>query len=157
MFGAYTWTIQGSDILDLLQELQEIVRGRGGSTSLLKSFKPEAVQKTVQKGIVAPLTSSPQKATLAKPAATSGTGECSLQVPMSVLPGLFDLFVSGSSASCSWRRRTERRDLRRTWAPGIDWGSDSQQQQKGQAGSWQGGTLHLCPHVLNKSYLPNHM
>lgn len=63
------------------QELQEIVKGRGGSTSLLKSFKPEAVQKTVQKGIVAPLTSSPQKAALAKPAVAAGSGAPS--VPLS--------------------------------------------------------------------------
>ncbi|KAK9917577.1 hypothetical protein WJX75_005979 [Coccomyxa subellipsoidea] len=65
---------------DAYEELQEIVRGRGGSTSLLKSFKPEAVQKTVQKGIVAPLTSSPQKAALAKPSATSGTGGPSAEI-----------------------------------------------------------------------------
>ncbi|BDA50432.1 hypothetical protein COCOBI_16-1080 [Coccomyxa sp. Obi] len=65
---------------DAYQELQEIVKGRTGSTSLLKSFKADEVQKTVQKGIVAPLTSSPQKAALAKPASSSGAGAPSTEV-----------------------------------------------------------------------------
>lgn len=38
-----------------LQELQDIIRGRQGSTSLLDSFKPSKVQETVQKNVVTPL------------------------------------------------------------------------------------------------------
>ena len=53
-----------------MQELQEIIKGRTGSTSLLKSFKPAEVQRAVQKEVVTPLNQAAKQAlpAAAKPA-----------------------------------------------------------------------------------------
>ncbi len=55
------------------QELQEIVKGRGGSGSLLDQLKKPS--NAVQKGIIAPLTGSPQSSAFEKaPAAAAKAG-----------------------------------------------------------------------------------
>ena len=62
-----------------MQELQSIVKGRGGSTSLLDSLKPGKVNETVQKGIIAPLTGSPQSSAFSKPPAVAKAGGASAE------------------------------------------------------------------------------
>ncbi|CAK0787006.1 hypothetical protein CVIRNUC_010222 [Coccomyxa viridis] len=59
---------------DPYTELQSIVKGRGGPTSLLDSLKPGKVNDTVQKGIIAPLTSSPQSKAFSKAPAVAKPG-----------------------------------------------------------------------------------
>ena len=56
-----------------MQELQDIVKGRGGSGSLLDQLKKP--NNAVQKGIIAPLTGSPQSSAFTKaPAAAAKAG-----------------------------------------------------------------------------------
>ena len=70
----------------VIQELQSIVKGRGGPTSLLDSLKPGKVNDTVQKGIIAPLTSSPQSKAFSKaPAVAKAGGVSAKQAPWPVL------------------------------------------------------------------------
>lgn len=59
-----------------MQELQSIVKGRGGSGSLLDSLKAgsKGSPDIVQKGIIAPLTSSPQSSAFSKAPAISKAG-----------------------------------------------------------------------------------
>lgn len=57
----------------VMQELQDIVKGRGGSGSLLDQLKKP--NNAVQKGIIAPLTGSPQSSAFTKaPAAAAKAG-----------------------------------------------------------------------------------
>ncbi len=59
-----------------MQELQSIVKGRGGSGSLLDSLKAgsKGPPDIVQKGIIAPLTGSPQSAAFSKAPALPKAG-----------------------------------------------------------------------------------
>ncbi len=60
----------------VMQELQSIVKGRGGSGSLLDSLKAgsKGSPDIVQKGIIAPLTGSPQSAAFSRAPATPKAG-----------------------------------------------------------------------------------
>ena len=60
----------------IMQELQSIVKGRGGSGSLLDSLKTgsKGTPDIVQKGIIAPLTGSPQSAAFNKAPALPKAG-----------------------------------------------------------------------------------
>ena len=57
-----------------MQELQEIIKGRTGSTSLLDSFKPDKVQQAVQTKVVTPLKQAAKQA-LPAPAKKPASGD----------------------------------------------------------------------------------
>lgn len=58
-----------------MQELQEIIKGRTGSTSLLDNFKPDKVQQAVQKKVIAPVKQAAKQALPAPAKKQPASGE----------------------------------------------------------------------------------